>query len=88
MQALYNSMMEMIGKMGRPPENAAIAPKQAFAGHPNQTVNRVSPEALMQKYVEDRRDISDEGEYLQWVARLNEDNRLTSKQKELVKSTR
>jgi hypothetical protein len=88
MQVLYNSMLELVGKIGAPSENVHVAPKQALAAPISRPVAGMSAEAIMHKYVEDRREINDEGQYMDWIGRLNNDARLTQKQKELVKSTR
>lgn len=53
-----------------------------------QPKKQVSPEALMRQYVEERRDCTCQEEFIAWGERLQNDERLSRRQKELVKNTR
>lgn len=93
MQVLYNNILaavdsinakngqpEAIGAVfSQPKSNTPIVPKY---------VPQVAKEAIMRKYVEDRRDCSGKEEFENWLDKLNADDRLTTKEKELVKNTR
>lgn len=48
---------------------------------------KVAVDAIMHKYVEDRHEITCREEFKVWLNRLEEDERLSSRQKELVKQT-
>ena len=101
LQALYNEMIELAKRMQAGPEMILITPittQQAVTlhntEHPEQMttmftkqVPKVAADAIMRKYVADRRDCTCEEEYFSWAERLEADDRLTSKQKELVKNT-
>jgi hypothetical protein len=101
MQLLYNEMMELAKKMQSGPEVRLLAPntpQQSVAlhnaEHPEQMttifhkpVPRVAADAIMRKYVEERRDCTCEEEFRAWFDRVDGDERLSSKQKELVKNT-
>jgi predicted nucleic acid-binding Zn ribbon protein len=87
MQVLYNTMLEMFGKMGQAPQSAATPQKQAFMAPIQQPMPQVNTQVIMQKYVEDRREVTCQEEFQVWSAKLQADNRLSSKQKELVLNT-
>lgn len=55
---------------------------------PAPVVPKVAADAIMRKYVEDRRDCGSQEEYVSWVEKLETDERLSTRQKELVKNTR
>lgn len=49
--------------------------------------SKIEIEDIMRVYVEDRREISGQEEYKNWLTRLQNDDRLSREQKELVKNT-
>lgn len=93
-QVLYNSMLEMMGKVGVSQERESQKPVQE-AGKPlsfdlmKQAVQlpQVAVQAIMRKYWDDKRELGGQDEYNDWLQKLYSDNRLTTKQKDLIKNT-
>lgn len=48
---------------------------------------RLTPDQIMRKYVDERRDFTCDEEFKDWFNRLDSDERLTDRQKQLVKAT-
>lgn len=90
-QALYNQMMEFMA-IGQKQYNGPKLPDNFKADEPvlkpGPVVPKVAADAIMRKYVEDRRDCGSQEEYVSWVEKLETDERLSTRQKELVKNTR
>lgn len=92
MQVLYNSILDAVNqinaKNGQPEAIAVVFKPQETPQQSNYNpVPKVAAEAIMRKYVADRMDLTCEEEYLSWLEKLNNDDRLSPKQKELVKNT-
>jgi hypothetical protein len=93
MQLLYNAVLEAVEKIqfvGPQKEYNAAKLPPAVQDEPLKFVKpvpKVAADAIMRKYVEDRQDCTCKEEYISWCERLENDDRLTSKQKELVKNT-
>lgn len=93
MQSLYNAILEAVDKIQYAgSKNAYDGAKTHYTKQDEPLtfttpVPKISVDAIMRKYVEDRRDCSCQEEYISWLDRLNADERLSSKQKELVKNT-
>ena len=66
-------------------EAAEAQTKQPGLAQPLPPVN---PQALMLKYVDERREVSCQEEFQAWSAKLQADNRLNSRQKQEVLNTR
>lgn len=93
MQVLYNAFLDAVEKI------QYSAPKQVYDASKSaptiqdepfkyvKPIPKVAVDAIMRKYVDDRRDCSCDEEYISWLERLENDERLTSKQRELVKNT-
>lgn len=93
MQVLYNQILDAVNqinnKTGQPEAVVAVfKPQQAPPTSSYTPVPKVAAEAIMRKYVEDRRDCSCEDEFMSWREKLMSDSRLTDKQKENVLNTR
>ncbi len=93
MQVLYNAFLDAVEKIQYPaPKQVYDALKSAPKGQDEPFKNvkpipKVGVDAIMRKYVDDRRDCSCDEEFISWLERLENDERLTSKQRELVKNT-
>lgn len=91
MQALYNEIRELVSKINySAPKETYDAPRTTnIKDEPNQYIPtpKVAAEAIMRKYAADKIEITCEEEYLSWLERLNNDNRLTDRQKQLITST-
>jgi len=87
MQVLYNAVLELLGNAGKIQQTAPIAPKTTYQAAASRATSQISTQDLMRKYVEERRDFTCEEEYREWLRRLQDDNRLTNKQKELIINT-
>ncbi len=93
MQSLYNAVLEAVEKIQyAAPQKEYDSPKlpPTMQDEPLKFVKpvpKVAADAIMRKYVEDRRDCTCEEEFRTWFERLDADERLTSRQKELVKNT-
>jgi hypothetical protein len=93
MQSLYNAVLEAVEKIQyAAPQKEYDSPRlpPTMQDEPlkfAKPVPKVAADAIMRKYVEDRRDCTCEEEFRTWFERLDADERLTSRQKELVKNT-
>jgi len=102
MQVLYNAMLDMVGKINfQTPAPAAYdgakLPKNFVDDEPLsfdklrqktvQTKPIVNIQLLMAKYWEDKRECSNIEDYAAWLGRLESDDRLTEKQREILKTT-
>ena len=92
MQAMFNSIMEAVNllnaKNGQPEAlGAVIYTKPEQPAYVPQKQQAISPEALMHKYVEERRECQSQEEFVDWCNRIDNDNRLSTRQKQLVKNT-
>lgn len=93
MQVLYNSILEAVNqisnKNGQPEAIAVVSqPQPTISAQSHKVVPKVAAEAIMRKYIEDRRCCSGEDEYMTWLEKLQNDPRLTDEQKEEIKTTR
>ena len=87
-QVLYNAVLEMVGNMKQGGQVVAAVQKTAFQSPlAQQPIPRVAQDAIMRKYVEDRRNCTCESEFISWSEKLDADTRITDSQKELVKTT-
>lgn len=94
-QVLYNAFMDAISKIQySAPKESYDSPKKPYMqDEPDNYTEipkflpKVAVEAIKRKYVEDKRDCTCDEEYLSWLQRLEADNRLTTKDKELIKTT-
>lgn len=92
MQVLYNATLELMGKIHfAPPQEVYDSPKMndrvPDEAPLNKPVLKVAAEAIMRAYVEEKREATCEADYFAWLEKLEAETRLTSRQKELVKST-
>lgn len=88
MQVLYNAVLEMIGNMDKPTFKGIT---EAQNGTPtaisNTTQRQLKPPKTMAKYFEDKQDCSCEEDYHTWLAEVDADPYLTSKQRTILKTT-
>ena len=66
-----------------PPER----PKTNYSINTMPKLSKVEIEALKQKYVEERRECNGAEDYLDWLKRVESDERLSNTDKDLVKNT-
>lgn len=87
LQVLYNSLLEAVERLS----NSTLPPTKTSliaAPVPSQTnLPQVAIKAIMSSYWAEKVEIQDQDAYQSWLKRLNLDNRLTSKQKELIINT-
>jgi len=93
MQSLYNAVLEAVEKIQfAAPLNEYDGPKSPpttqdeplkYARH----IPKVAVDAIMRKYAEDRQECSGKEEYVTWLKRLEDDDRLSDEQKETVKKS-
>lgn len=94
MQSLYNAVLETLDKIQFVgPQKEYDAPKlpptiQDEPFKPVKQIPKAAVDAIGRKYLEDRRDCNTEEEFMHWLERLGNDDRLTGKQKEEIKNTR
>lgn len=89
LQILYNEILALVQK-NQPNTPVPLNPVKnvpIVTTMPIQQQSYVNPQVLMMKYVDERRELTCEEQFKDWLTRLAEDTRLTSKQKEVVKNT-
>lgn len=88
MQVLYNAVLEMVGNAGQTNQAPATASQAINSAPISQSLPQVNTQALMLKYVDERREASCQEEFQAWSAKLQADNRLNSRQKQEILNTR
>lgn len=88
MQNIYNSILEVVGKINQRNElpQPVAAAIQAAPFQANKPVPQVVVQAVMRSYWAEKLDLTPD-DYPDWLKRLYADPRLSSKQKDLIKNT-
>lgn len=87
LQVLYNAVLDLVGNTGKPQQTVIAAPKTSYQAPISKPIPQISAQDLMHKFVEARRECTCEDEYRSWLKQLQEDSRLSNKQKELIINT-